>query len=205
MITPLDSTLKNIMYLTWPIIVISVLIISSIRFFDIFKNKKEFCFYKEVMSLIFMIYILCMFQVVTFEDLTNLSSGNNFMPFKEITRYDIGSRLFFKNVIGNIVMFIPFGMYVSYYIKAENKWQALFLILFASITIETTQLAIGRVFDIDDIILNITGGFIGYLLYYIVNKIGTSLPKILRKPIFLNIITALFLWLLIYYIWMVAK
>ena len=174
MITPLDNTIKGVMNLTWPMIVISVLIISSIRLFDIFKNQKEFCFYKEVMGLIFM-------------------------------RYKIGSRLFLKNVIGNLVMFVPYGIFVSYYVKADNKWNTLFLVTFASLTIETTQMAIGRVFDVDDIILNVAGGFVGYLIYYILGRIGSRLPKFMRKSGFLNLLTAICLGFLLYYVWMVAK
>lgn len=205
MITPLDNTIRGVMDLTWPMIVISVLIVSSIRLFDIFKNKKEFCFYKEVMTLTFMIYVLCLFQVVTFEDPVSITTSNNFTPFKEIMRYQFGSRLFIKNVIGNLAMFVPFGIYVSYFIKADNKWHSLFLITFASTTIETTQMAIGRVFDVDDIILNVIGGFIGYIIYYVLSKISSKMPKFIKKEFFLNILTAFCLVILLYYVWMVAK
>ena len=70
MITPLDNTIREVMNLTWPMVVICVLLLSSIRLVDIFKNKKEFIFHKEMFSLIFIIYVLCLFQVVTFEDQT---------------------------------------------------------------------------------------------------------------------------------------
>ena len=40
-----------------------------------------------------------------------------------------------------------------------------------SVIIELIQLKIGRAFDIDDIILNIVGGILGYFLYRIVDKI----------------------------------
>lgn len=205
MITPLDNTIKEVMYLTWPMIVISILIISSIRLFDIFKNKKEFILYKEIFSLIFMIYVLCLFQVVTFEDMMSLSSTNNFTPFKEILRYNFGSRLFLKNVIGNLVMFVPFGIFASSAVKADNKYQALFLITFASVTIESTQLAIGRVFDVDDIILNVCGGLIGYFIYYFIDLIGDRFPKITRSKMFLNIMSLVLLGFMLYYVWMVAK
>lgn len=205
MITPLDNTIKEVMYLTWPMVVISILIISSIRLFDIFKNKKEFILYKEIFSLIFMIYVLCLFQVVTFEDILSSSSTNNFTPFKEILRYNVGSRLFLKNVIGNLVMFVPFGIFASFAVKADNKYQALFLITFASVTIESTQLAIGRVFDVDDIILNVCGGLIGYFIYYFIDLIGDRFPKITRSKMFLNIMSLVLLGFMLYYVWMVAK
>ena len=42
--------------------------------------------------------------------------------------------------------------------------------LIVSIIIELIQLKIGRAFDVDDIILNIAGGLLGYFLYRIVDE-----------------------------------
>ena len=204
MITPFDNTIKEVMNFSWPMIVICVLLISSIRLMDIFKNKKEFIFYKEVTNLIFMIYVLCLFQVVTFEDPNVGYHSNNLIPFKEIMRYNIGSRLFIKNVLGNLVMFVPYGIFVSIYAKLTSKWQALFLVAFASLTVESTQLAIGRVFDVDDIFLNIVGGMIGYFIYYWIQKIGTRCPKWLRSSLALNILTSLILGVLLLYVWRIV-
>ena len=203
MITPFDDTIKSFMVLTWPMVLICVLTLASIRITYLIKNKKEFIFYKELFYLFFLIYILSLFQIVTFEDSSPLVSGNNFEPFKEILRYKLGSRLFFKNVIGNVVLFIPYGIFASLYTKIEKPHHALALIFFASATVETTQLLIGRVFDIDDIILNIVGGMIGYIIYITISKIGNKLPKFFRSNIFLNIISTLLVMVLIGYIWMV--
>lgn len=205
MITPLDQTIKGVMNLTWPMIVICVLLLSSIRLMDIFKNKKEFIFYKEVFSLVFMIYVLCLFQVVTFEDPAVGFHSNNLVPFKEIMRYAFGSRLFIKNVLGNLVLFVPYGIFVSIYAKLDSKWQALFLVVFASVTVETTQLAIGRVFDVDDIFLNVIGGMIGYFIYYIIKKIGDRAPSFLRSNIALNILVSLLLGCMLFYVWRVVR
>lgn len=201
MITPFDNTIKEIMSFTWPMIVICVLLLSSIRLVDIFKNKKEFIFYKEILALIFIIYVLCLFQVVTFEDPAVMNHSNNLIPFKEILRYDIGSRLFLKNVIGNLVMFVPYGIFISIFLKLDSKWQALFLVMFASVTVEITQYSIGRVFDVDDIILNVSGGMIGYFIYYLISKIGNRAPKILRSNTSLNLFTSIILGGMLYYIW----
>lgn len=198
-----DNTIKAVMNLTWPMIVISVLLLSSIRIMDIVKNKKPFVFYKETLTLIFIIYVFCLFQVVTFEDTSSFSS-NNLIPFKEILRYHIGSRLFIKNVIGNFVLFIPYGIFVSIYAKLDKSYYAFFLILFASLTIEVTQGVIGRVFDVDDIILNVCGGMFGYFLYYVIDKISLKLPKFFRSTASFNIITFMLLFGLIYYIWRIV-
>lgn len=204
MITPLDNTVKGVMEFTWPMIVICVLTLASIRIVYLIKNEKEFILYKEVFHLFFLIYILCLFQIVTFEDTSIYIDGNNLVPFKEIFRYKIGSRLFFKNVIGNIVLFIPYGIFASMYTKIEKPFHALCLIIYASVIVEVTQVLIGRIFDIDDIILNIIGGMGGYLIYSIINRIGDSVPRIFRSNWFLNILSMLLVGLLLCYVWMVV-
>jgi len=47
---------------------------------------------------------------------------------------------------------------------------------------------IGRSFDIDDIILNISGGTIGYLLYRFIGFIGDIIPDIFKKEWIYNIL-----------------
>ncbi len=190
---------------TWPMIIICTLVISSLRIADILKNQKEVVFYREILMLFFMIYVLCLFQIVTFEDplVSSIDNHFNLVPLREISRYSFGSRLFFKNVVGNLLMFMPYGFFASYFTKMDNKYYAFSLIAFASITIETTQLAIGRVFDIDDIILNIVGGLIGYGIYRLLSKIGDSLPRIFLNQWFLNILSLLLIIILVVYVWVV--
>ena len=202
MITPLDSSIKGVMEFTWPMIVICVLTISSIRITYLLKNKEKFVLYKEIFHLLFLVYILCLFQIVTFGD-SSLYINNNLLPFREILRYEFGSRLFFKNVIGNIVLFIPYGIFASLYTKIDRAFHALCLVLFASVTVEVTQALIGRVFDIDDIILNIAGGYIGYSIYALVGTIGDSIPNVFKKTWFLNIMSILLMILLLSYVWVV--
>ena len=131
-----------------------------------------------------------MFQVVTFQDTVSWSS-NNFIPFREIFRYDFGSRLFVKNVLGNMLLFLPFGFFVSYFLKCKKAWLPLILTMIASISIETVQMVIGRVFDIDDIILNIIGGMLGFGIYKLLDIINNHLPAVLKNPIVYNIIIVL--------------
>lgn len=202
--TPFDNTIREIMDFSWPTIFIGTLIFCSIRVMDILKNRKEFVFYKEAFFLIFLIYVLCLFQVVTFEDPTVGLHQNNLVPFREILRYKIGSRLFIKNVLGNFVMFVPYGLFVSIYAKLDKKWQVFLLTIVASISVEVTQFMIGRVFDVDDIILNVCGGMFGYFIYYIICKIGDRLPKFFKSNAILNILTAIMLIFMIYYVWRVV-
>lgn len=188
----LESTIHGVVSFTWPMIIISTIIIVSFRLAYIFKNREKIVLYKELLMLSFIIYILCLFQVVTFQDEVSWST-NNFIPFKEIFRYNIGSRLFFKNVLGNMVMFLPFGFFISYYLKTDKPGLTLLLTIIASCSIEVVQMIIGRVFDVDDILLNVLGGTFGYLLYSILNKLGDRLPSVLKSEVFLNILSIIIL------------
>ncbi|MGN0973476.1 MAG: VanZ family protein [Bacilli bacterium] len=202
MFSPINNTIHGVMQTTWPMLFISVVVAVSLRITYLFKSKTKIIWYKELLMLIFMVYILCLFQIVTAQDLNDFS-GNNFIPFKEILRYNFGSRLFLKNVLGNILLFVPYGLFVGIYINLEKFLPAFMLISLASLSIETTQLVIGRVFDVDDILLNIVGGLIGFYIYRLLDKVGDILPSVFKSTIFLNIVVTLLLVFLVVYVFMI--
>lgn len=180
------TTFLSIFSETWPMILICSVIIVSMRIVWIIKEKKEIIFYKELLGLCFIIYVMCLFYVVTFQDVS--WSTSNFVPFKEMFRYQIGSTLFFKNVLGNMIMFMPYGFFVSYFLKLKKPISIFLLSVLTSFTIEFTQLQIGRVFDVDDILLNIIGAFLGFFVYYLINKMKEHVPPILKKQVIYNIL-----------------
>lgn len=192
------DTVLEIFGATWPTIIISMVILVSMRIVYLIKYNKKIVLYEELITLLFIIYVLCLFYVVTFQDVS--WSTSNFTPFSEMFRYEIGSRLFIKNVLGNVILFLPYGFFAAYYLKLKKPWSILGLSLLVSLTIETTQLLIGRVFDIDDIILNTLGGLLGFYVYNILSKINSHLPEILKKPIIYNIIVICLLVLVIVYL-----
>ena len=97
MMKPLSSTIQQVINFTWPMVIISVVIMVSFRIAYLIRNKEKFVLYKELLMLIFGVYILCLFQVVTFQDDASWAS-NNFIPFREILRYKIGTKMFYYNV-----------------------------------------------------------------------------------------------------------
>ena len=90
-------------------------------------------------------------------------------------------------------MFIPYGFFCSYILKENRYLPILVLTLIASVSIETTQLMIGRVFDIDDIMLNTVGGMIGFYIYILFLKAREFYKPLLSKEWMLNIIAILLL------------
>ena len=105
MLTTIKSIMVSYFVDVWPIITIITVIVCSLRIAYLIKNKEKFCFYKEIFMLLFIIYVMCLFEIVTLQDYNYGLS--NYIPFKEIFRYEIGSRLFIKNIIGNILLFLP--------------------------------------------------------------------------------------------------
>ncbi|MBQ8681691.1 MAG: VanZ family protein [Bacilli bacterium] len=196
------TTIKNIItsYFSdvWPIIIIITVIVSSLRIAYLIKNNQKFCFYKEVFMLLFILYVMCLFEVVTLQD--HNYGLSNYIPFKEIFRYEMGSYLFVRNIIGNILLFLPYGYFAADYLKSKKVLPVCFLTFLVTITIELVQLNIGRTFDIDDVILNTLGGMLGYFLYRGIEKIKVKLPKFFKTDGFINFFVILILIISIVYL-----
>ena len=184
----LTDAIKDI----WPMLTIFLVVIISIRLMYIHNSSEKFIFYKEFFNVLFIIYALILFQLLTNTEM-NVSSGINIVPFTEILRYEVGSSQFYLNVIGNILVFLPFGYFVSSYIKATRVSHILLVTLITSFTVEFVQHYIGRSFDIDDILLNVVGAIIGFLLYIGFTAIKKHLPKFFRSDLFYNIICIILL------------
>ena len=132
-------------------------------------------------------YFLVILPLPTFEEaLKNTGPYINYIPFKFISDFihetpfiwsDLSTYMktiidpSFYVVLFNIVMFIPFGMYLRYYFKCSFKKTLLYSCLL-SLFFELTQLT-GlyfiypnpyRLCDIDDLIQNTLGGVIGFLI-----------------------------------------
>ena len=194
----IQSTLKMAFSENYPMILIFTVVIVSIRIIYLIVHKEKFVFYKEMTMLGFLLYALLLFYVVTFQDMNY--GTNNFIPFKEIFRYELGSKVFFHNIIGNIVLFIPFGYFVAHIMKTRKPYAVFTVSIITSLVIEYTQLTIGRTFDVDDMILNFVGSSLGFLIYLAIDVFEEKMPAFFNSTLFKNIaITALLVFLAIMY------
>ncbi len=193
------NTIKSILSDNWPILIIFIITMVLVRFFYLRAHRERLSFYKEFFMLLSICYIFLLFQLLTKVEM-NSSSGFNIIPFQEIFRYDVGSRLFIFNVVGNIMAFVLFGLIISFYIKPKSVLPPFIISLLVSATVEFVQLNIGRSFDVDDIILNVTGGIIGFLLYIGLSAIQKHLPKIFQKDGIYNTISLLIIIIMLFYL-----
>lgn len=184
------NLLTNAIEKIWPMLTIFLVVIIAIRITYIKINHEKFVFYREFWNLVFVVYVLILFQLLTDSEI-NTSGGLNIVPFTEMFRYRFGSTLFYSNVVGNIFIFLPFGYFVSRYVKASKISHILFISAISSLTIELVQLQIGRSFDIDDILLNVMGAIFGFLLFVALNAIKKHLPRFLQRDLFYNLICIL--------------
>lgn len=98
----------------------------------------------------------------------------NMEPFREIGRYlryadQLGWQIVAVNLLGNIIVFLPFGFLIPSLLPANDKKHPLAiagLSLLFSAAVEVLQYltAVGAA-DVDDVMLNTVGGFLGYLCY----------------------------------------
>lgn len=132
-----------------------------------------------ISRILFCIYMICLVYFLFLSDSFGRTAGRsyylyNLVPFQEIKRFIlywdvIGPAMSCINLLGNIVAFIPFGALIRWVLNRRVRWYEAILYTFMfSLGIEVIQL-ITRVgsFDVDDIILNTIGGYIGFIVYYI--------------------------------------
>ena len=193
------NTIVDVINMSWPTVVIVVMIVSIMRITYIIKNdRKSFRLYEELFNLMFIVYLLVLFQLVTSQDMAY--GGTNLVPFKEIMRYDLFSTSFIKQVLGNVLLFVPLGYFATHYCKLKGVVSITIISLLSSATIEIVQHFIGRSVDIDDVILNVFGGIVGFLFYRLLSKIESKLPKVFRKKWFYNLLSVIIIILVIIYL-----
>ena len=78
----------------------------------------------------------------------------------------------FANLFGNILIFVPYGFFISLAAERRGFFKTLFFSSGLSLCVELVQLAtrVGS-FDVDDILLNTIGGIFGYILFAVCNAI----------------------------------
>ncbi|MED2793349.1 VanZ family protein [Bacillus wiedmannii] len=157
------------------------------------KSKKGVCWWKELISFLFAIYIGMVVAVTLFPipigfptSIEHIRLSINIIPFVSIIKdiwkigitYD-GDVLFMiglivRNVGGNILLLMPLGFLAPIiWDKFKKIKNTILLGLAISISIELLQLTEslfsgwGRITDIDDVVFNVIGSIVGYFIYKI--------------------------------------
>lgn len=175
-----------------PITLLVGLLYIIFRFLILKKSNGDINYKKESLYLIFVCYIVGLFNLVlvprNFWDIIwyNIFYNFNENPFAGIfdfsynfipTIYKIiigeytldswGKAM----IVGNFLMFIPMGIMLPLVFKNINKKNIFVIAILITLSIEILQPIVGRSFDIDDIIMNFIGSIIGYLAVTIFIKL----------------------------------
>lgn len=141
------------------------------------KNSNQ----KKLTIGLFTVYFLVLTWIILFKmqfSLHNLVGLRSFnlIPFNG--SMIVNGKIDMKEIIYNVIVFIPFGIYIC---MINNKWSLLKKILpIASVSLiyEVLQyiFAIGAS-DITDFIGNTLGGIIGIVIYFLISKLFKSNQK----------------------------
>lgn len=131
-------------------------------------------------QILFIIYLLILAWIlllklgVQFSYMTTRSI--NLIPFKAPTI--LNGHVDKGEMILNVIVFFPVGVYVAMLFDQWRFVKKLLLVLLISFVIEALQylFAIGA-FDITDLITNTSGGLIGIIVYFAIEKILNSSLK----------------------------
>ncbi len=131
---------------------------------------------------VFVIYCAVLFYILILDkavsgyhqSLRNILAHINLIPFRTIVTYvvrlgrdSINLDTVIKNIVGNLLLFVPMGAFLPFaFDKMKTLWRAVSVMLIIILSVELVQivLVIGS-FDVDDLLLNLLGGLLGYLLY----------------------------------------
>ncbi len=158
------------------------------------KGKKR---RRIAVSIAFFAYLAVMLYLLFFQRMggdsymgywERVAASTNFIPFHTIALFwanlssDRGYIVqdAFKNLAGNIVLFIPIGWFLPFYWEKQRKfhWFLLTVILLISL-VEAIQLfTLLGACDVDDLIFNTIGATVGFLFFAIFRRILIKRGKI---------------------------
>ena len=135
-------------------------------------------------GVLFFVYIIALVYFMFFSEMlgrsiVSVSYNYNLIPFKEISRFIryshvLGMGAVVANLLGNVIAFVPFGLFLPCLINHKFGYAGMTILsLDLSLSIEILQLVckVGS-FDVDDLLLNTLGGFLGYFIFRMILRYG---------------------------------
>jgi glycopeptide antibiotics resistance protein len=154
-------------------------------------NGKENGLANKVTTVLFIIYMIALFWILLFKLGVRFSymekRSVNLEPFREPLISH--GKLDISQIILNVVIFVPLGIYVGVLSKRWNFISKLLCFFLVSLMFEVFQY-IFRVgaFDITDIITNTSGGIIGLVIFEAIEK---AFNDSIKAQKFINFIAAI--------------
>ena len=139
-----------------------------------------------VLYIVFLVYFLC-FSEWYGRTGTVEEYRYNVVLFKEISRFieyreELGTFAVFANLFGNILIFVPYGFFISVASHSRGFLKTVFYSFVLCFGVEIFQLftRVGS-FDVDDLLLNTIGGFAGYIIFVLARGVWERYSGTNRK------------------------
>lgn len=134
------------------------------------KNKALWILSTLLLYSVMFFYLLLLFLLLFKKAAVGTKESVNLVPFETIGRYlsknTLAHSFAVNNLLGNILIFIPFGVYITLFNRHKKIYINTCIIMLVSVLVEVLQYLFGvGIMDIDDVILNTIGGFIGIIIY----------------------------------------
>lgn len=144
---------------------IALILIYFLFLYKRWRTKGNKTFFINTLYYIYLSFVIYFTLMPFITSLPNaFTSSYQWMNMNAFDDVIYGRGDYYKQIILNIVMTIPFGFFMG--IKKKTFLKATLLTILLSVTIELIQpFGVGRISDITDVITNTTGGIIGYYLY----------------------------------------
>jgi hypothetical protein len=157
--------LGTVLFCLWGLITFALLFIRN----EIISIKRSTIYW------IIAFYTFSLIVLLFFRPSDQTYHSYNLIPFSTIAFFLSGKVNFlvsFYNLVANIALFIPYGIYLMLRKRKFTKFQYLYLPLITISMIELLQFFTHRgSLDIDDLILNMCGVFLGYYLYPVYRRV----------------------------------
>ncbi len=146
----------------------------------------------KLTKVLFVIYLIAVLWILVFKFNAPFSKlgymrSINLIPFNE--SLIINGKLDFREIVMNVVIFMPLGIYSGILFRKWTTGKKIFLFFLISLICEVFQFILGvGASDITDILNNTLGGIIGLLIYKGIEKISKNSNKAQK---FINIIATI--------------
>lgn len=145
-------------------------------------------FYQNAVGVFIFYYICILVYCFVLQRKPGIEPGLNLVPFSMILSYITSFSFSYESLfylVGNILCFFPFGFFYKIRKKKIEPIRTTLLPLTLSLLIETSQLLFRMGdFDIDDILMNAAGFYLGVFIAVLLERIRQAVTKGEERSIF---------------------
>ena len=136
----------------------------------------------KLIKILLLVYIIILTWIILFKMQLNMQHlpyirSINLIPFGESVI--INGKIYFNEMINNLIIFVPVGVYIGMLEKQEKFYKKIIPIFLLTLILEISQyiLHVGAT-DITDVIMNTLGGIVGIAIINFLYKIFKNAEKV---------------------------